>query len=76
MNTVNQKNYNGKTERAILARAMFNDLENMYRLIIEARSNEMSFAPNDTVDPSDFDNLKIKVVELINTVKKLERDNK
>lgn len=54
---VTKANYDGAQARIELTENVRNTLEGIYAQIAMARKNEMSFAPNDEINPQDFDNL-------------------
>lgn len=71
----NKQTYNSRRQRFLIADALVPIIAEMLSQVKEARKNEMTFAGNEEVDTGDFDNLKIKLEELLQAAITLGTEN-
>jgi hypothetical protein len=72
---MNKQNYDPKKARFELAESNIMKINTLLWDVQVARTSEINYAPNETIDTADFDNLKIKIEELLQAFIKLGIDN-
>lgn len=75
MSQITKETYDGYKARFDLAEFLLATLQLAELATQEARYNEITFAANDEVDPSDFDDIRSKLSEVIKAARQMKQDH-
>lgn len=73
---MDKEQYDPRQARFELANALLAKITDLHGQVYQARSAEMSFAPNETVSPLDFDHLARALENVLTLAFELREENK